>query len=484
MSSLVSDFLSTFKRALTTPIAIGMLIIQFLSGVFMFLIVPFFDIILEDLNTTMTFIGLEEGLYSLAYGFGSIIWGYLAGKVSERKHLLIIATIGSLLGTWLTSMAWNMLTFMFGRIIMGFFISVAYPVNTSISADIFPAGERVRFYSLLIYAEMFGMTVSPAVGIVLLPYMGWREIVLMFILVELIALAFISPVREPPRGAAEEELKKLIEMGITYTGVLTIEGLKKIARRKSNVLIVTQAVFGVWAWGVYGRWLLYYFMTEFNVSKLIAGAFIIVMGFAMVLGFPLQSYMDRVRKRKGLRVQVLMNGILTGTFATLFIIMFLIPHKPYSPSEYSIIMEEKISIALEQLSDLIMVILSNTSLVITLSIGFWAYFVATPTGSTTFSVLSEVNLPEERGIVVAFEKLMEYVGQFLGLTISGILLDILFRKSGSYNYGLILLLSTFMWYIAVAFWYVTSKYVEKDYSIVKEEIRERLQNLQSDSLEK
>lgn len=152
---------------------------------------PGFPAIAEDLNTTISRVGLSLTSYFIGISVGQLIYGPLIDRYGRKKPLAaglliyIITAIGCALAPtvdWLIGL----------RLLLALGGCVGIVAGRAIVRDLFPVNETARVFSSLILVMGVAPIIAPTLGGYVTATLGWRAI---FYLLAIIATALLLMTR-------------------------------------------------------------------------------------------------------------------------------------------------------------------------------------------------------------------------------------------------------------------------------------------------
>ncbi|MFE4973856.1 MDR family MFS transporter [Kitasatospora sp. NPDC056651] len=127
-------------------------------------VVPFLSLYLSsNRGYSITYVGLVSALFGLGAAVSSIVAGVLTDRIGRRPTLLV-AQLGTALFTAVLGFSDGQVTIAVVAFLVGFFNNATRPPVSAIIADIVPAADRVRAYSLNFWAINLGFGLSSAVA--------------------------------------------------------------------------------------------------------------------------------------------------------------------------------------------------------------------------------------------------------------------------------------------------------------------------------
>ena len=413
------------------------------------LLPPNYQQIMAEFGITETQMGLVSTIFVATSALITIVWGFLS-DIKGRKKLLVIGVLIGEIPCFLTAFVSNYYELLLMRLFTGIGVGSIIPIGYSLIADMFPSEERGKGYAFIQtafgFGTLFGMIMAGLIA-------SWRP---PFIIASVpnfvLAPLFYFVAEEPKRGQGEEEVRKLIEMGYEYTYRLSWEAVKKSFKTKTNLLIFLQGLAGTVPWGVLMYWLVSFLIVTRGMSKETATFVLLILGIATVIGTLLGGYVGDYFERRtpGGRALVTGAAIFLGMLAAIGVIVYPLPPQ-LSPAQW---------LALAVYSLLFLQLVSFA-------------------GPNVTAIISQVNLPEDRGTVFGVFNIIDNVGKALGPLFGGFLIETL-RKAGYTNaqaYEYTLIIGSLFWTLCAAVWLWIRHQYPKDREEVREILRKRAEEL-------
>ncbi|WP_297090517.1 MFS transporter, partial [Thermococcus sp.] len=191
------------------------------------LLPPNYQQIMAEFGISETQMGLVSTIFVATSALITIVWGFLS-DIKGRKKLLVIGVLIGEIPCFLTAFVGNYYELLLMRLFTGIGVGSIIPIGYSLIADMFPSEERGKGYAFIQtafgFGTLFGMIMAGLIA-------SWRP---PFIIASvpnfILAPLFYFVAEEPKRGAGEEEVRKLIEMGYEYTYRLSWEAVRKSFR--------------------------------------------------------------------------------------------------------------------------------------------------------------------------------------------------------------------------------------------------------------
>ncbi|MFC1420099.1 MDR family MFS transporter [Streptacidiphilus cavernicola] len=174
-------------------------------------VVPFLALYLTlDRHFSPAFAGLVASLYGLGGSFASVVGGVLADRIGRRPTLLA-AQSGTALATLALGLVHPAWAIAVAAAVVGFTGNAGRPAVSAIMADLVPAVDRVRAYSLNYWAINIGFAFSAAAaGLIaahgyLLLFVGDAATTLLCAVVVFTRVPETRPVHPPSQRTADQQ---------------------------------------------------------------------------------------------------------------------------------------------------------------------------------------------------------------------------------------------------------------------------------------
>ncbi|MDK2869075.1 MAG: hypothetical protein PWP39_310 [Pyrococcus sp.] len=413
------------------------------------LLPPNYQQIMKEFGIGETQMGLVSSIFVATSALITIIWGMLA-DIKQRKKLLVIGVLLGEIPCFLTAYVqtyWQLLAM---RFLTGIGIGSIIPIGYSLIADMFEEEKRGRGYSYIEtafgFGTLFGMIIAGMIA-------SWRTpFIIAAVPNFILAPLFYIIAEEPKRGAGEKEIRALIEKGYEYTYRLNLEAIRKSFQTKTNILIFLQGIIGTVPWGIFLYWLVSFLQVTRGMDKPTATFVLLIIGIASVFGSLLGGFVGDYfeAKRRGGRATITGIAIFLGMLASIGLILYPLPSK---------------------LTTIHWIGLAIYSI---LFIQFVSY-----AGPNVRAIVSQVNLPEDRGTVFGLFNILDNVGKAIGPLFGGFLIETL--KSMGYMeplaYQYTLLIGALFWIPCALVWIWIRKSYPEDRDKVKEILKKRAEEI-------
>ncbi|ADP09704.1 multidrug transporter-like protein [Erwinia sp. Ejp617] len=147
-------------------------LIQLVNALDFMMIMPLGPDLSRSLNISPTYIGYLGGGYTLAAALSSLLCAKFIDRF-DRKHVTLIALLGLSLGTWACTLAWDMESLFFTRLLAGLFAGPATSIALAIVVDTVPEQHRGRAMAMVMGAFSLAAIAGVPLGLELAMLKGW-----------------------------------------------------------------------------------------------------------------------------------------------------------------------------------------------------------------------------------------------------------------------------------------------------------------------
>ncbi|MBO8174503.1 MAG: MFS transporter [Thermococcus sp.] len=413
------------------------------------LLPPNYQQIMQEFGISETQMGLVSTIFVATSALITLIWGFLS-DIGRRKKLLVIGVLIGEIPCFLTAFVHSYWQLLLMRLFTGIGVGSIIPIGYSLIADMFEEEHRGKGYAYIQtafgFGTLFGMIIA---GLIV----SWRP---PFIIASvpnfILAPLFYLIAEEPKRGEGEKVLKEVLEKGYEYTYKLSWDVVKKSFQTKTNLLIFLQGLSGTVPWGVLMYWLVSFLIVTRGMAKDTATFVLLILGIATVIGTLVGGFVGDYfeRKMRGGRAIVTGLAIFLGMLATIGVILYPLP------SQLSI----KGWIALTVYSLLFLQLVSFA-------------------GPNVTAIISQVNLPEDRGTVFGVFNIIDNIGKALGPLFGGFLIETL-RNAGYSNalaYEYALIIGSLFWIPCALVWLWIKRQYPEDRERIQEILKKRAEEI-------
>lgn len=413
------------------------------------LLPPNYQQIMEEFGITETQMGLVSTIFVATSALITIIWGFLS-DIGKRKKLLVIGVLLGEIPCFLTAYVQSYYQLLAMRFLTGIGIGSIIPIGYSLIADMFEEEKRGRGYSYIEtafgFGTLFGMIVAGLIA-------SWRPpFIIAAVPNFVLAPLFYIIAEEPKRGEGEKELKEVLEKGYEYTYRLNREVIKKSLKTRTNILIFIQGIIGTVPWGVIMYWLVSFFIVTRGMEKSTATFVLLLVGLSTVIGSLLGGFAGDYfeARQKGGRAVITGVAIFVGMIAAIGMVLYPLP--------------------------------SRLGLIHWVGLAIYSFALiqfVSYAGPNVRAIVSQVNLPEDRGTVFGLFNILDNVGKATGPLFGGFLIEALrgIGYSDALAYKYTLLIGSLFWIPCAAVWLWIRRSYPEDRDAVKEILKKRAEEL-------
>ncbi|MFX1310679.1 MAG: MFS transporter [Promethearchaeota archaeon] len=439
-------------------------------GGFIVLIVPLSFLIWPNDPYHALELGILVASLFWVSSFGGVIFGILIDRFNRTVIIFIISIFrgismimlgfaeeGRGMQTWFYFLAYVS--------IFAFFAGGSWPSMVSISNDMVPKDYRSRFFGafgiVISLFTTFGFLVASA----FVQYGYWR---LYFwwigILIIIAGFIFFVHIREPKRGAQQEELIHILkDNSMKYDFQIDRKTMKKTMLSKTNIVALIEGISTNILMGSLFLLVLPYIQTEpHNLSPVFTGLFLIAFGLTggLIGQYFLAKLSDKLAENHPIsRIYFIIIALIVNVIT--FMVLFFIP-LPHLTVEQGRNIPYLFSIPM---------------------IWIWGtFFFISSIISSLYLVnqaplIQEINLPEAQGKITSWNQLLENIGFGAGPLIVGILLSI-----SGVNYQLTVVIISLLIIPGILLWLLSLRWYPKDKKVVKLILEERAKVLKNRSI--
>jgi len=375
-------------------------------------------------------------------GISTLFFGYFGDKYDRMKVLFIGILAWSILSL-LCALSQDFVSFMILRILLGVGEGAIVPIGFSMMMDMINFNSRSRLFAVIGILNFVG----PLLGVMLrgsFDATTWQQAYLVLSFIGFGFTALIYFMKEPERASTEEQFQKLIEEGTSYNYRIKKEDFQHITKRPTNLWLIINFIDTIIP-GLLVGWLLFYIgefniidFENFHINQLaVAWPYLISLGLVLIgllAGTFIFAHMGdkRVDKDKTIRAKI---ATWCSIITIPFIVVAFLPGIPF------------LSIWMGAFAGLGMFFMQGI-------------------GSNWYASIMDLNLPENRGTMIALATLVDTFGRGLGGLLGGYI---------SYE----------MWFLAIliiqvinmVMWLPVLKYISGDIKQINELMEGRAQEL-------
>ncbi len=404
---------------------------------------PNYLLVEKEFGVSHAQIGLISSIFTIVAALATLIWAYLVDKYS-RKRLILIGVILGEIPCFLTGFVNDYVQLFVIRVLTGFGIGVILPAASSLLGDYFPSRERGKGFGWFLSAMGLGYLLGAAIAGEIGPKFGWRY---PFIIIAVpnffLAPMFYLFVREPRRGETDVQIKDPARKDVVYNYPVKISDFKKAVTIKTNLYLNLQSILGCIPWGMLSSWIITFFVYVRGFSIPVATTFALSFTGIRMFGNIWGGYIGDYLSKKKASYRIILS-ITTILLAIPFIITSI---------------SRKISPRSDPLD-----------LVVFFLLGFIGISLASVAGPNSRAMFLDVNVPENRGMMLSFANLTDVMGTGIGPFFGGLLAD---------RYGLFfaLVTSTLFWIPCALLWIPLIKAFPVDMSNLSKMMNKRVSDL-------
>ena len=429
-----------------------LLILQYSNA---YVLVPNYSSIKMDFGVSDAYLGLLSGMYIFANGVASFIWSYVSeAEGLKRKQILSLSYFMASILMFLTFTALDAFSFILFYTLTGLALGAILPLGFSIISDFFESDMRVRIFMLWYMFGGCGITLGLGIGAILGTYFYWRFPILVCSSILILGGVISLLIYEPERGAVE--LKEVSVSEYSYSYVFKLSDLNLLKDTRSNFYVILQGIFGVIPDSVILTWGLQYLIRESKASEVGALIFLSLMGIGSLGGVYVAYLADKLYKKKKI-YRPLIASLCSIIGTVLYVGFFLIPFELNIPTNNLI----------DALYIVFLRLLEDGLVLLAFTIFTTAKLINSAIGPIRDSVLADVNLPEQRAIILSIIIICELFSRSLGIALVGLLSDI------TNNLRIAIILSMTFLMISGTIWILVSKHYENDILRMREILRNR-----------
>jgi len=400
-------------------------------------------------------LGLIVGFYTLTLAVSTIFFGYLADKTT-RVNLMVLGGgvwgLFAIMSFYSAAVFQSITLFTIFRIAAGVGLGCLTPVGISLVCDIVATKHRSKAFGVWGIATTIGAIGGAIIGMGVYATFeetgridAWQPPFLYIGLMGLFLVAILVLFKEPKRAAADEVLKDLLSKeGLAYSYKIKRADLKFIYTRKSNFWLIINFVDTIYP-GLLLLWIFDYLTESFHLG---AGAltfeviyFVGVIGLGFLIGTAFFAWLGDRKFRKGdiaARAKIAVYcAFLTIPFIS---VGFIVP------------------------------LSSSNFWWIAILIAF-GMAIDSGIGPNWYSTLIDVNVPENRGTMIATATFLDQIGRAIGQMAGGFMIVALGSTFLALQWATIFL------FLQIPFWIPVLKHVRKDIQEVNDILTGRAEEL-------
>ncbi len=355
-----------------------------------------------------------------------IIAGIYADRTSRKKICLVGALVysGFSILTILTPHGQAGYVFFFiTRALNGIGIGAIVPTIFSMVGDTVTPKRRTTAFAYvsvaMIAGRMAGFVIAGACTD------RWRIAYFMLGIINLILALGLLAIKEPKRGAQEDELRDLILKGAEYRFRISTNDIKTIRANKSNFWLIMNFI-DVFP-GAIILFLIFKYMKDIhNINANSVNLMILLVAIFAAVGAIVFGRLGDRGFQKNKRAKVLI-ALFCNAFPIVFMMVFL-----------------SVNVWVPDDANLITIIKSPGVIIMVTAIAA-AMFINQGVGPNWYSSLTDINLPEHRATIISLASFMDMLGNALGPLIGSYFATIWGIKTAMWSVLAFWVMNIFLW---------------------------------------
>lgn len=213
-----------------------------------YMVAPIIPSLSSAFGTSVQTAGLVVPAYLIPYGIATLIFGLLADRLGVQRVMFASLAAFAVL-TALTASATTIAQITLWRVVTGLGASGVVPLALVLVGKLFPYEQRGRPLGWLFGAMAGGMAFGSPLGVMLVPFIGWRGLFLMVGVAGGVVLLLFLPYRRMIAAAMQPVGGTFGEL---FRGYANLLGTPRGQRTYAYVLVNSMFHSGVFTWlGVY-----------------------------------------------------------------------------------------------------------------------------------------------------------------------------------------------------------------------------------------
>ncbi|MFJ5760760.1 MFS transporter [Neobacillus sp. NPDC093182] len=393
---------------------------------------PLIQYIAKDLNVDIASLGFVSAANILVTSISSIYWGYLSMKY-QRKKMLIVGTLIWTVSIFLTSFSNSYFQLLIFQIGTGFGLGCIASIGFSVITDYIPYQKRGFILSFWGMAQGFGGISGSILASLTIENNSWAWPFEIVGFMGLCVIGMILFIQDPISGESQLKPKD------SYNNNLEAKHIKLLISNGSNVFLFLQTFLMNIATGtlIWIPTLYIYKIMEhgysMGTSVMVSGYLYAIFQIGGIASFYFGHLGDKFQ-RKTFKGRAYLTAFFVFISMPLYILLFNWPMTNLSLSN------EKDELMI--LVSILKQIFINPWITLMFVLSLFASAAQSANTPNWMALLTDVNLPEHRGIAFSIANLFNSLGRAVGTAGVGILLGILsnrFTEPNSYIYTLSIL---------------------------------------------
>ncbi|WP_462410781.1 MFS transporter [Neobacillus sp. Marseille-QA0830] len=395
---------------------------------------PLFQYIADDLKIDFSKLGFISGANILVTALSSIVWGYLSGKF-KRKILIVIGTVIWVVSIFLTSISESYLQLLWFQMMTGLGLGCLASIGFSVLTDCIPYHKRGLVLSLWGMAQGLGGIIGAGMVSLTGASHSWRWSFETVGFIGLFLILLILFVDEPARGAADPEL----QTNGVYHFKIEANQVKKLLLKGSNLYLFFQAFFFnittgsmIWIPSLY----VYKMIQQgykMETAVMASGIFFALFQLGGMTSAWFGQLGDKAQRKNG-KGRANLTAFFVILTMPLYMIFFFLPMDG--------LMLPVTKNPLVMLMAILKQNIVNPWMLVSFLLAFAASAAQSANTPNWLALITNVNLPEHRGIAFSVANLFNSLGRTIGNMGVGILLGMFspqFKEPLSFIVTLVLL---------------------------------------------
>ncbi len=213
-----------------------------------YMVAPIIPSLSSAFGTSVQTAGLVVPAYLIPYGIATLIFGLLADRLGVQRVMFASLAAFAVL-TALTASATTIAQITLWRVVTGLGAGGVVPLALVLVGKLFPYEQRGRPLGWLFGAMAGGMAFGSPLGVMLVPFIGWRGLFLMVGVAGGVVLLLFLPYRRMIAAAMQPVGGTFGEL---FRGYANLLGTPRGQRTYAYVLVNSMFHSGVFTWlGVY-----------------------------------------------------------------------------------------------------------------------------------------------------------------------------------------------------------------------------------------
>ncbi len=410
--------------------------------------VPNLDLISKEFLVGDLLVSIIAGSFFFFYGVSAVFWGYVIDALNiNRRKGLYLAIFSAIIFDLFAGLSNNAYLLLISNILIGISLGFSIPAIYGVIIDYFPLEERIFAIAVWNLLSGLGSSAGFALSFASGYFFNWRIAFFIIAITQTISFIALKFIREPKRGESEHILREVFEKGKNYDYRLNKREFIGTIFKRTNYFLLIQSFFISAGWGAYMGWGIHFMTREAGLDKVQAAGILGLVGLGGASSIILARIVQRFQKID-LVIKLIIAGLLVAGEGTSYIIM------------YSLLKWIHPGIAASDIITSIILLLSyitsNTTFALSIFIGASGNFMGSAAGPIRGTVISEVNLPEEKSALYGMMIVSDHVGRSLGIVLVGAI-------SSLFNSLYLGLLASFsLYYIGSISWIKASKTYLRD----------------------